>query len=107
MILGNTFAFTSLTSYGCFWISFGFILNKNSGISASYTTDEFPIAMGHFLLVWTIFTTMIFFCTIRTTVPFFLLFFFVEIRYICLTTAYYKAVDGVPSELVLKIAGYV
>lgn len=105
---GNSFSYVALFSYGCFWMSFAYILNDSSGIQAAYdSTQHFCIAMGHYLFVWTIFTTMMFILTFRTTVTFFGLFLFVEIRFILLTISYYIAVDGNPNVNCAKAAGYV
>src|ERR1700712_1100471 len=82
MAVGNTFGATALSSYGGFWISYAIILTPGGfGIIDTYTADNgttLDDALGFFLAGWFIFTTMLLFCTLRSTVAFFLLFFFLD-----------------------------
>ncbi|KAJ3071091.1 hypothetical protein HDU98_005835, partial [Podochytrium sp. JEL0797] len=56
-VTGNTFGATAFTSYGAFWIAFGYISVPSSGILAAYTDPkEKDMALGCFLLGWTVFT---------------------------------------------------
>jgi len=59
---GNTFGFTAFTSYGFFWISLIFIL-----IAPGTGLVEAPsaAAMGSYLLVWGLFTLIMFFATLK------------------------------------------
>jgi len=60
---GNTFGMTTFTSYGCFWLSLVFLIVAPSmGIG---TATE-PVAMGWYLLLWGIFTLLMFFGTLNS-----------------------------------------
>jgi len=88
MAVGNTFGATALSSYGGFWISYAIILTPGGfGIIDTYTADNgttLDDALGFFLAGWFIFTTMLLFCTLRSTVAFFLLFFFLDMAFLFL-----------------------
>src|SRR5947199_8047071 len=60
---GNTFGAVAFTSSGAFWLSF-FILIRLT--PASLVT---PHALSAYLWMWAIFTTYMFFASLRTTAP--------------------------------------
>lgn len=71
MAVGNTFGATALSSYGGFWISFAIILtpggfNIVTGLGGG-TSNDFLNSFGLFLMGWFIFTTILLFCTLRST----------------------------------------
>lgn len=79
---GDTFGFTALSSYGAFWMSYGAIFVEGFGIAKAYEgTNEFNDAMGLMLVAWAIFTFMMVIPTLKSTVPGFLLFFFLFLTY--------------------------
>jgi succinate-acetate transporter protein len=53
---GNTFGATAFTSYGAFWIAVGAMIK--------FELIPSKTAFGWFLLAWTIFTAMLFTCTL-------------------------------------------
>lgn len=58
---GNTFGTVAFTSYGAFWLSFCFLLMLPAlGFQAAET-----VAVGWFMLLWTIFTFAMFIGTLR------------------------------------------
>lgn len=85
-IAGNTFGCTALTSYGAFWLSYAAILIGNFGILEAYEGNEeqIPSAIGFFLIGWTIFTFMLFLNTMKSTLSFSALFFFLTVTFIFL-----------------------
>ncbi|ANB13223.1 putative ammonium permease ATO2 [Sugiyamaella lignohabitans] len=84
-VLENTFGATALTSFGAFWITFGAILTPSFGIISGYEDPtELDRALGLYLLSWFIFVTMMTFLTIRSTVPFFVLFFTTDMAFLTL-----------------------
>jgi len=97
MAVGNTFGATALSSYGGFWISFGIVLTPGGfNIVSSYQAagagvNDFNNAFGYFLIGWFIFTTILVFCTLRSTVAFFLLFFFLDMAFLLLAIARFRA----------------
>jgi uncharacterized protein len=57
----NTFGTTAFTSYGLFWLSLvGLIVLPKLGLGAST-----PYSMGYYLLMWGIFTFVMFFGTLK------------------------------------------
>jgi uncharacterized protein len=94
MAVGNTFGATALSSYGGFWISYAIILTPGGfEIIATYTADNgttLDAALGFYLAGWFIFTTMLLLCTLRSTVAFFLLFFFLDLAFLFLMIASFR-----------------
>lgn len=85
---GNTFGATAFSSYGGFWIAYAILLTPNWGITAAsgpYAGNVYS-PIGFFLAGWFIFTTMLMLCTLRSTVMFFLLFFFLDLAFLFLVT---------------------
>lgn len=92
----NTFGGTALSSYGGFWMSWGAIQHPWFGIKAAYTDKkELSDAVSFFLLGWTLFTFMMMLCTLKSTVAFFSLFFFLEITFLLLTIGDFTGKIGV------------
>jgi succinate-acetate transporter protein len=113
MAVGNTFGATALSSYGGFWLSFAIVLTPGGfNIAEAYgsgATGEtnFNHALGFFLAGWFIFTTILLICTLRSTVAFFLLFFFLDIAFLLLTIGHFLLdAEGAPHVTVIKAAGY-
>ncbi|KXG45174.1 GPR1/FUN34/yaaH protein [Penicillium griseofulvum] len=110
MAVGNTFGATALSSYGGFWIAFamvltpgGFEIEKNLGGAGA----KFYDSMGLFLMGWFIFTTIMLFCTLKSTVAFFLLFFTLDITFLLLGICYlHRGADGHPNVPIQKAGGF-
>lgn len=70
-IIGNTFAFTAMTSYACFFLSFGAAYIPSFGILEAYLIED-PTqlynAIGLYLIAWSIFTFMLILCTLKSVV---------------------------------------
>jgi len=96
MATGNTFGATALSSYGGFWIAYGFLLTPSlaiTGPEGAYAgSDASPI--GLFLMGWFIFTTLLLLCTLRSSVAFFFLFFTLDLAFLFLGTAEFAADNG-------------
>ncbi|KAI9682013.1 MAG: hypothetical protein M1817_000067 [Caeruleum heppii] len=108
MAVGNTFGATALSSYGGFWISFaitltpgGFQIIESLGEESATYYDSF----GFYLAGWWIFTTLLLLCTLRSTLAFFLLFFFLDIAFLLLFLGFLQRVDGKPSVPLEKAGG--
>jgi succinate-acetate transporter protein len=112
MAVGNTFGATALSSYGGFWLSFAIVLTPGGfDIVKSYSgTDagayDFTNAFGFFLAGWFIFTTILLLCTLRSTVAFFLLFFTLDLAFLCLTLGYLYADNAGTNKALIKAGGY-
>jgi succinate-acetate transporter protein len=77
---GNTFGAVAFCSYGGFWISFYFIVHS---AAANAPTEVFS-GLGLYLWAWGIFTTYMFFASLRTTGAVALVFLLLAITYIIL-----------------------
>ncbi|KAJ5492782.1 Acetate permease A [Penicillium diatomitis] len=116
MAVGNTFGATALSSYGGFWLAFAIVLTPggfdivNSLVvkDAAGNVDEsaFFDSMGLFLMGWFIFTTILLICTLRSTVAFFLLFFFLDMTFLLLGISYLVRPGGQQYVAVQKAGGF-
>ncbi|KAJ3520498.1 hypothetical protein NM208_g13681 [Fusarium decemcellulare] len=91
MAVGNTFGATALSSYGGFWIAYGLLLTPTwnvLGTDGPYEGETGSV-MGFFLTGWWIFTTLLLICTLKSTLAFFLLFFFLDICFLLLACENY------------------
>jgi len=110
MAVGNTFGATALSSYGGFWLAIAIVLTPGGfEISAQYTggANDFNNAFGFFFIGWFIFTFILLICTLRSTIAFFLLFFFLDITFLLLAIARFQASPaGVVNVPINKAGGY-
>ena len=112
MAVGNTFGATALSSYGGFWLSYAIVLTPGGfQIATAYAAAENPTdlnhALGFFLGGWFIFTTLLLICTLRSTIAFFLLFFFLDLAFLCLMIGHFMLDStGNPSIPLIKAGGY-
>lgn len=111
MAVGNTFGATALSSYGGFWISFAIILTPGGfQIGAAYKEagpNAENFALGYYLAGWFIFTFILLICTLRSTVAFFLLFFFLDLAFLLLFLAHlYPSAEGQINTPLNKAGGY-
>jgi len=111
MAVGNTFGATALSSYGGFWLSFAIVLTPGGfDIAASYAgtgdgVNDFNNAFGFYLIGWFIFTFLLMICTLKSTVAFFSLFFFLDLAFLCLAVARFHASDAGVTNVPLNQAG--
>jgi uncharacterized protein len=75
---GNTFGAVAFTSYGAFWISFFFLVHITAKDGLT------PHALSLYLWMWAIFTTYMFFASLRTTGAIALVFLLLAATYILL-----------------------
>jgi succinate-acetate transporter protein len=112
MAVGNTFGATALSSYGGFWIAFAIVLtpggfNIQNALTENGDETMFYNSFGLFLMGWFIFTTIMLFCTLRSTVAFFLLFLFLDLAFLLLGVGYIQRDDaGQPNPPVIKAGGF-
>jgi len=109
MAIGNTFGATALSSYGGFWISVGITLTPGGfNIISSLgggTSSTFNDSFGFFLMGWFIFNTILLACTLRSTVMFFLLFFWLELALLMLGIGHLTHKNGVANVPCIKAGG--
>ncbi|CAG8960065.1 hypothetical protein HYFRA_00010543 [Hymenoscyphus fraxineus] len=88
---GNTFGATALASYGGFWISFAILLTPGGfQIAEAYAGqgNKLELAIGFYLMGWFIFTFLLWLLTLRSTVVFSALFFFLWLAFLMLGIAH-------------------
>lgn len=96
LVVGNCFAGTALVSYGSFWLSYSCITIKAFGVSAAYEDPTMLAnAIGFFLMGWAIFTFLLVLVTLKSTVAFFCLFFFLDLTFILLAAGEFSGNVGV------------
>ncbi|OXV10957.1 hypothetical protein Egran_01283 [Elaphomyces granulatus] len=113
MAVGNTFGATALSSYGGFWIAFAIILTPggfqvvDSLESAGKGSPAmFYDSLGLFLMGFFIFTFILLLCTLRSSVAFFSLFFFLDMAFLVLGVGYLQRDDkGAPNTPIIKAGG--
>ncbi|KEF52598.1 uncharacterized protein A1O9_11441 [Exophiala aquamarina CBS 119918] len=110
MAVGNTFGATALSSYGGFWISFAIILtpggfNIEEGIVAAGGEKALLDSLGFYLMGWFIFTTILLFCTLKSTVAFFFLFFTLDLAFLLLGIGYLQPSGGHPNTSCIRAGG--
>lgn len=109
MAIGNTFGATALSSYGGFWISVAITLTPGGfGIITALggpTSTTFNDSFGFFLMGWFIFTTILLFCTLRSTLMFFLLFFWLDLAFLMLGIGHLTHKNGVVNVPCIKAGG--
>lgn len=89
--IGNTFGGVGLSSYGGFWMAWAAFYVESFGIEAAYEDpQEFKFAVAIFLLGWFIFTFFMMLLTLKSTVAFFSIFFFLSITFLLLSIADFK-----------------
>jgi len=111
MAVGNTFGATALSSYGGFWISFAIILTPG-GFEIVSTLEsspggvpEFLNSFGIFLMGWFIFTFLLLLCTLKSTVMFFLLFFWLDMAFLLLGIGYLQNDGKEPKKACIQAGG--
>lgn len=89
LAVANTFGGLALSSYAGFWCSWAAIQVDSFGIVSAYGEDkkELAYAIGIFLTGWFIFTFFLTVMTLKSTLAFFLLFFFLSITFLLLVIA--------------------
>lgn len=96
--VGNTFGGAALSSYGAFWGTWAAIYTPSFGIQDAYKDKEtgvldkrmFSNAVGIYLIGWFIFTFFMMLMTLKSTLAFFLVFFFLSITFLLLAIAEFK-----------------
>lgn len=93
---GNTFGATAFTAYGCFWWSLIFIWGKPFGEAAD------NVSMGFYLLLWGLFTFMMFIGTLKHNRATQVVFFTLTLLFVLLAVG-----DFTLNHTITLIAGYV
>src|SRR5579864_9143778 len=100
---GNTFGATAFCSYGGFWLALGLVLLPPTGLAAALVKEgSLATALGVFLLGWTIFTVLMFFATLRSSLALMGVFFFLSLTFLALTIGWLAG----PSTAWIQIGGW-
>ena len=83
--VGNTFPGVVFTSYGAFWLAFGYSLQNHLIVNS--------MAAGYFLLAWGIFTVMMLLAALRTNVALISTFVVVLLTIVALTIGKFTSGD--------------
>ena len=94
---GNTFGGTAFTAYGCFWWSLIFIWITPFG-----TAPADNLSMGFYLLLWCIFSFMMFICTLKHNRVSQVVFLSLTVLFLMLSLG-----DFTQSETITHIAGWI
>ena len=94
---GNTFGGTAFTAYGCFWWSLSLIWLHPAGIA-----DADMKSMGFYLLLWCLFTFMMFIATLKHNRVTQLVFLSLAILFLMLALG-----DFTSNEHITHIAGWI
>ena len=81
---GNTFGALAFSSYGAFWLSYWYI-RVHTDFSAVKDATDVKMAVGIYLLGWTIFTLYMLVCTLRLNGMLIAVFSFLTLAFIALT----------------------
>ncbi len=96
---GNTFGATAFTSYGLFWLTLVFLnILPSSGI---WPSTEGTIAFGSYLLMWGIFTLLMFFGSLKSNRALQVVFLTLAILFFLLAIGNYTGIS-----IIITIAGF-
>lgn len=109
IVLENAWAATLLSSFAGFWMSYGLFLIDGFGIVSAYTDpNDLYNMLGFYLLGWTIFATLMWSMTFRSTWVLFSMMFFVVLTLILLCAGNFTmTANAVRGTSVIKAGGYV
>ncbi|KAG7661472.1 uncharacterized protein J8A68_005050 [[Candida] subhashii] len=105
--VGNTFGGVALSSYGGFWGAWAAINVPSFGILAAYEgePEQLRYALGIFLVGWFIFTFFMMLMTVKSTVAFFGVFFFLQLTFLLLAISEFK--NSVPCKKAGGVLGLI
>ncbi|KZS88510.1 hypothetical protein SISNIDRAFT_459741 [Sistotremastrum niveocremeum HHB9708] len=110
-ILGNTFPSVVFGTFGGFWISYGVIIQPSAALAASFApasdasngitaaaagaaTREYNAGLGMYFVVWGILCVFYFIASLRTNVPFAIVFFCLIFAFEFIAAAYFHTGQG-------------
>jgi len=122
-ICGNTFPMVVLGTFGGFWVSYAILITPSFGIAPTFApalsanataaatagqmTRSYTTGVALYLVVWGLITFVFFICSLRTNVPFVLIFICVTFVFELLAAGYFHIGVGnfAAATLELKAAG--
>jgi succinate-acetate transporter protein len=95
---GNTFGAVAFTSFGAFWLSYFVLVTFDAKLIPAADAGH---AIGLYLIAWGIFTTYMFFASLRTTVAIAVVFLLLALTFIALGIG-----NAGPHPNVVKLGGW-
>ncbi|RIA81380.1 hypothetical protein C1645_810077 [Glomus cerebriforme] len=94
MLRGDIFHGTIFSSYGGYWISFGFIHFEATGVVSSYKDNPVMLnnALGIFLIGWTIFTIVMLLCVLKSNLVLITIISLLIVINVCLTISTFTGI---------------
>ncbi len=87
----NTFGALAFSSYGAFWIAY-YVFGKF--VAPGVASADMPIAVGVFLLGWTIFTAYMTVASLRVSVAVATVFVLLTVTFLLLTVGAFESLSG-------------
>lgn len=111
MAVGNTFGATTFSSYGAFWISYAILLTPKGfdimGIMRDTEGGHSSLqTVGIYYFGWFIFTTLMTFCTLKSTIAMFILFFCLDMSYLFSGVSFLYNNGTDPQTATLRASGW-
>jgi len=123
-VIGNTFPSVVFGTFGGFFISYAIINAPNQGIAASFApasdasngataamagsqSPSFNVGLGMYFLVWGILVFIYFLASLRTNIPFVLVFLSLTFAFELIAAGYFHAAQGkaTAAAMEFKVAG--
>jgi succinate-acetate transporter protein len=95
---GNTFGAVAFTSFGAFWLSYFVLVTFDAKLIPAADAGH---AIGLYLIAWGIFTTYMFFASLRTTVAIAVVFLLLALTFIALGIG-----NAGPHPNIVKLGGW-
>ncbi|KAI8075210.1 GPR1/FUN34/yaaH family-domain-containing protein [Gongronella butleri] len=106
---GNTFGATTFTSYGAYWLSYGYIFLPSSNIIDGYggsNTTQFNHSLGLFMGAWAAFTFLMLIAAHRSCATLVAQFFMLFLTYV-LSAAYRFNVTSSSTNMASGVCGFI
>ena len=86
-VKGNTFGALAFSSFGAFWLSFGYLATHPALLADAHHPNQ---GVGTFLLGWTIFTAYMFIASLRTSLALMAVFATLTVTFLLLSLGEYE-----------------
>ncbi len=101
---GNTFGAVAFCSYGGFWLSFWYLLDKTDLSKTS--AHNLGNSLGVYLVGWAIFTAYMFIASTRTNLMIMAVFAALTLTFVFLALGFFELTHASSSKDLTKVGGY-
>jgi succinate-acetate transporter protein len=101
---GNTFGAVAFCSYGGFWLSFWYLLDKTD--LSKVTAHNLGNGLGVYLVGWAIFTFYMFIASTRTNLMIMAVFAALTLTFVFLALSFFELTSVSTSKDLQKVGGY-